>query len=172
MFRNVDKHLPIYVASCPTRQTYGHTVLQYTDLHNPCVYAQCRPSRPPGGSRRTRAAEQGACKASGPSCDGCDRLVVCANLGERGLTALTNISCSDIDPDMSCSKASCTTQPATDQSCAGADKAGEFRCLQPGFFPDPTDCKQFYACGSDLSHFKGKQTLRWRLTILSQLHEL
>lgn len=151
------------------------------DLPNPCVYAQCRPSRPPAGSRGTRAAEQGACKASGPYCEGCDRLVVCANLGERGLTALTNISCSDIDPDMSCSKASCTTQPATAQPCDGADKAGAFHCLQPGFFPDPTDCKQFHVCGSDLSHFKGKQPLHWRrvtilflkrLMILSQLHEL
>ncbi|PNF28002.1 hypothetical protein B7P43_G13848 [Cryptotermes secundus] len=56
---------------------------------------------------------------------------------------------------MSCSKASCTTQPTTDQPCAGADKAGAFHCLQPGYFPDPTDCKQFHICNSDLSHYKG-----------------
>ncbi|KDR21654.1 hypothetical protein L798_01890 [Zootermopsis nevadensis] len=57
---------------------------------------------------------------------------------------------------MSCSKASCTTQPTTTQPCEDSDKAGSFRCLQPGFFPDPVDCKRFHVCGSDLSHFSGE----------------
>lgn len=149
-----ENHVGTFVAeTVPCPEHYGFSASERT-----CVPSkQCRPSRPPAGSRGTRAAEQGACKASGPYCEGCDRLVVCANFGERGLTALTNISCSDIDPDMSCSKATCTTQPApSTQPCAGADKAGTFHCLQPGFFPDPADCKQFHVCGSDLSHYKGQ----------------
>jgi hypothetical protein len=123
------------------------------------LYAQCRPVSPQTGGRSRRATEQGACKSSGPYCEGCDRLVVCANLGERGLTAIANITCSEIDSEMSCSKSSCTTKPETTQPCEGSDKAGAFRCLQPGFFPDPTDCKLFHFCGSDLSHLQGKQFL-------------
>jgi hypothetical protein len=80
-------------------------------------------------------------------------------MGENVLTALTNMSCSEIDPDMTCSRASCTTQTAATQHCEGAEQAGTFRCLQPGFFPDPADCKVFHVCGSDLSHFSGKQNV-------------
>ena len=125
----------------------------------PCVYAQSQPASPPPKSRGTRAAEAGACKASGPSCEGCDRLVICANTGNRVLTAIANISCSEIAPEMTCSKASCTTQAAATQNCDGSEQAGAFRCLQPGFFPDPTSCKLFHVCSTDLSHFSGKQPL-------------
>ena len=126
----------------------------------PCVFAQSQSASPPTNSRRTRAAATGACKASGPYCDGCDRLLVCANMGDNVLSAIVNISCSEVDPDMTCSKAACTTTPAaTTQQCEGSDQAGAFRCLQPGFFPDPTNCKAYHVCGSDLSYFSGKQPL-------------
>jgi hypothetical protein len=76
--------------------------------------------------------------------------------------AVANVSCSEIDPDMSCSKASCTTQQTSTEPCEGPQKAGSFRCLQAGFFPDPANCKQFHVCGNDLSHFSGKQPRKQR----------
>jgi hypothetical protein len=123
------------------------------------VCTQCRPVSAPTKSRKTRAAAVGTCKASGPYCEDCDRLVVCANMGENVLASIVNISCSEIDTDMTCNQAVCTTQAPGTQACEGSDKAGTFRCLQPGFFPDPADCKTFHVCGSDLSHFSGKQSL-------------
>ena len=127
-------------------------------MHDRCVYVQCRPASLQPKKRGTRAVA-GACKSSGPYCENCDRLVVCVNMGENVLTALTNMSCSEINPDMTCSRASCTTQTAATQRCEGSEQAGTFRCLQPGFFPDPADCKVFHVCGSDLSHFSGKQNV-------------
>jgi hypothetical protein len=128
------------------------------------MYAQSQPASPPTKSRVTRAAAASTCKALGPQCEDCDKLVVCANTGDRLMTAIANISCSEIDADMICVKASCTTatttpQGETAQRCEGSGQAGAFRCLQPGFFPDPVSCKLYHVCGSDLSHFSGKRPL-------------
>jgi len=125
----------------------------------PYVYVQSQPASPPTKSRGTRAAAAGACKISGPYCEECDRLVVCSNIGDNVLKTIANVSCSEIDPDMTCSKASCTTSTDPNQRCEVSGQAGAFRCLQPGFFPDPNNCKLFHVCGSDLSHFSGKQPL-------------
>ena len=123
------------------------------------MYAQSQPASPSTKSRGTRAVDAGACTKSGPYCEACDRLVVCANMGDNVLKAVVNVSCSELDPDMICSKASCTTSTAATQSCEVSQREGGFRCLQPGFFPDPYNCKLFHVCGSDLSHFSGKQLL-------------
>ena len=123
------------------------------------MYPQSQPASPPTKSRETRAAAAGACKMSGPYCEACDRLVVCASMGDNVLKTVVNVSCSEIDPDMICSKASCTTPTAPTQRCEGSAQEGAFRCLQPGFFPDPYNCRLFHFCGSDLSHFSGKQPL-------------
>jgi hypothetical protein len=80
-------------------------------------------------------------------------------MGDNVLRTIANVSCSEIDPDMICSKATCTTPTPATQRCEGSEQAGAFRCLQPGFFPDPTNCKLFHVCGSDLIHFSGKQPL-------------
>lgn len=116
---------------------------------------QSQPASPPTKSRGTRAVAAGTCKMSGPYCESCDRMVICSNLGNQGLGPIANISCSEIDPEMTCSKASCTTQ-APPQSCDASDQAGAFRCLQPGFFPDPNSCKLFHYCDSSLSHYSGE----------------
>ena len=124
------------------------------------MYVQSKPASPSTKSRVTRAAAASTCKALGPYCDDCDRLVVCASMGDSVLTAIANISCSEIDPGMTCSKASCTTTPGTTtQRCEGSEQAGAFRCLQPGFFPDPANCTLFHVCSTDLSHYSGKQML-------------
>ncbi|KAJ9574097.1 hypothetical protein L9F63_008511 [Diploptera punctata] len=92
------------------------------------------------------------CETSGAYCDGCDRMVVCALLNGQGLTAITNLSCSQIDPDMSCSHASCTTGSQA-ESC---DSPSDFQCLQKGYFPDPADCKRYHVCSDNLEHYKGE----------------
>ena len=86
-------------------------------------------------------------------------MVICSNIGDQVLGAIANISCSEINPDMVCNKASCTTQTAGAQSCDTSEQAGIFRCLQPGIFPDPSSCKVYHYCDNGLNHFSGKQPL-------------
>ncbi|XP_069705717.1 uncharacterized protein [Periplaneta americana] len=113
-----------------------------------CVRSkQCKPL-PVRTARATTPT--GQCKMSGPYCEDCNHMVVCSRMEGKGLVAVANVTCSDIDGDMSCSKASCNTDP---QVCEGSDKQGSFLCLTPGFFPDPSDCKRFHMCDKNLIHY-------------------
>ena len=132
--------------ACPTGYVFSSTELT-------CVHD----GAPPDSHRITRDTKQ--CETSGPYCAGCDRMVVCALLEGRGLTAITNLSCSQIDPDMSCSRASCSTDPPT-APCDSSTSDG-FQCLQKGYFPDPADCKKYHVCSDDMVHYTGSCELQF-----------
>lgn len=103
-------------------------------------------------SRVSRATPAG-CQVLGPYCESCERMVVCARIDGR-LQALSNMSCPEVGDNLVCNNKTMGCQNAASvPTCAGANSVSSFRCLQPGFFPDDTDCTKYHICDENLNHY-------------------
>ncbi|XP_066994667.2 mucin-5AC [Anabrus simplex] len=103
---------------------------------------------------RVSRATSVLCKSPGPICASCDLLVVCVEINDK-LVPLTNVSCSATGSNNTCdAKKQACTDHNENSACHPATSTSTFQCIQPGFFPDPYDCKKYHICSDSLDHYE------------------